>query len=661
MTVATNTTEGQVILSGDLTGTGSAPELRASGVVPGTYSSSITLDPNQQFTANVPSIVIDAKGRVTYAVIQKLAQAVSDASTNQKGVVRVGSRLSVNSGVLSFSSQDASNSIKGVTQIGSGLSVTAGVVSLDAPDATTASKGILTAGTGLNVNSGTLFVSPPDATVSSKGVMQAGAGLNAVAGVVSLAAQDATTISKGVVRIGSGLAVNSGLMSVEVPIATTISRGGFKIGTGLSVASGVLSAAVPDATTTSKGLVRPGAGLSLIGTVLQADPITFVDATASVKGVIQIGNGLSVSTGTASIDYALVPSSTTSSRGFVQVGSGFNILSGVLSVPDASNGVKGIMRAGTGLGISSGTISLTVGDTTSSVKGLCQAGSGMSIVDGLLSVDQASILDSSNSNSGLVQVGAGLGVAAGIISLQAPDATSASKGLISADTTLLLSGGEISLRLATDTVFGGVRFGDGFSTPSTPGVLALDGTVIRTATAATHAAGSVRASGVYTDRTSNYPPEINGIAVMNLRLWNRRVNAAKMTIDDSRTVVAVQLQGRSSLDPDGTFDNSTVSGLGMCAYLLVDNTSPEPVVISFSNAGSGGFGLISNQYGGGYFGTGSPNNEVLKANGLLDSEFSVAPGQRKIFEIMYMGRITSPFVPEDGSILTAIVTKIITV
>jgi hypothetical protein len=61
---ASGSTEGVVRLAGDLTGAASAPALAASGVAAGSYGAT---------GANVPSVIVDAKGRVTAASNRALA------------------------------------------------------------------------------------------------------------------------------------------------------------------------------------------------------------------------------------------------------------------------------------------------------------------------------------------------------------------------------------------------------------------------------------------------------------------------------------------------------------------------------------------------------------------------------------------------------------
>jgi len=208
MANATTTIAGDIQLAGDLTGSATSPALANSGVTAGYYSAA--------------SITVDSKGRIT------------DISAN----------LPV-----------ASTSVKGVMQVGSGLSVTGGVVSFSGADTTTGSKGIMQVGSGLSVTGGVVSVS--DATALTKGVMQVGSGLSVTGGVVSFSGADATTSTKGIVQIGSGLSVTGGVISVNlsgvIPDATTSSKGIVQVGSGLAVTGGVIS--VPDATVGVKGAV----------------------------------------------------------------------------------------------------------------------------------------------------------------------------------------------------------------------------------------------------------------------------------------------------------------------------------------------------------------------------------------------------------------------
>ena len=88
MATATTTVEGEIVLAGDLTGTGASPQLIATGVIPGTY-------------APVQRLIVDAKGRVvsigktTFAEIESLLPGVPLATTGSAGIVQIGRNIDV--------------------------------------------------------------------------------------------------------------------------------------------------------------------------------------------------------------------------------------------------------------------------------------------------------------------------------------------------------------------------------------------------------------------------------------------------------------------------------------------------------------------------------------------------------------------------------------
>ena len=182
MASATTTTVGEIVLSGDLAGGTDAnfPQLRASGVTPGTYN------PAQR-------ISVDSKGRI----------------------VSIGALVSADvSSVL----VDATNIDQGVASYDSSFSVTSGVVTI--PNASSAQKGVFSLGSGFTLNSGEATFDPtaiPLATSSTNGRFSVGYGLSVSSGVVStitgITEAPATIATKGIVQPGTGLEVNLGVLT----------------------------------------------------------------------------------------------------------------------------------------------------------------------------------------------------------------------------------------------------------------------------------------------------------------------------------------------------------------------------------------------------------------------------------------------------------------
>ena len=143
MANATTTIAGDIQLAGDLTGTATSPQLAASGVTAGFYAAA--------------NLTVDAKGRVT-----AVTAGIPEATTSTKGVVQIGSGLSVTGGVISVnlsgSIPNATTSTKGIVQIGTGVNVSSGVISI--PDATTSTKGMVTTAdsTAINISAGVMSI-----------------------------------------------------------------------------------------------------------------------------------------------------------------------------------------------------------------------------------------------------------------------------------------------------------------------------------------------------------------------------------------------------------------------------------------------------------------------------------------------------------------------
>lgn len=153
MTTATTSAEGEIVLSGDLCGTATFPQLVSTGVIPGTYSP-------------VQTMFVDAKGRIVSVgqlALSDISSIVGNATTTTKGVYSIGNRMSVVSGALSVSQPTASDTTKGIFAVSNSgpsdlwLSLTGTSVSLD-QIASTSAFGKLKIGTGLSVSSGIVSV-----------------------------------------------------------------------------------------------------------------------------------------------------------------------------------------------------------------------------------------------------------------------------------------------------------------------------------------------------------------------------------------------------------------------------------------------------------------------------------------------------------------------
>ena len=378
---------------------------------------------------------------------------LNDASTTVKGVAKLGSGFTVAAdGTANFDTSSITNATttqKGVVKIGAGIDVTAGVISTSTiPDATTSTKGIVQVGNGINVTSGVISI--PDASQSTKGIFKVGYGLKMTNGALQLDTTAlATANSSGLVMIGSGLTVTNGVLSAGQQIASVSNLGMVKIGAGIDVAGdGTISAnaaAIPDATYTSKGVVQIGSNINVTAGV-----ISVPTATASVAGIVQPGTTLGIGTVTAGV--LDVVDATVSQKGAVQIGSGINVSSGTISIPWASTGSKGIVQiSGQALGISSGVLSANA--ATASTLGVVKPGTGLSVASGVLSVNTAT-----TGQLGVVQIGAGLSVASGVVSLNTGDsstyATTGQKGIVQVGSGISVASGVISIPTATSSVAG---------------------------------------------------------------------------------------------------------------------------------------------------------------------------------------------------------------
>lgn len=235
-------------------------------------------------------------------------------------------------------------------------------------DASTTQKGVVKLGSGFSVDAnGTAnfdIASVATASTSSKGVVRIdpNGGISITNGIISTTAiPDATGSSKGIVQVGTNLSVSNG--TISVPFASSTVAGCFKVGYGLAMSDGVLGLDMTKvASTTQAGLVRIGSGLTVTNGIISSGSNI---ASASNIGAVKIGAGVSVAgDGTISVTAGSVPDATYSSKGQVQIGSNINVTNGVISIPAATSSTLGVVRVNTavGLSITNGVLSGNLAD-----------------------------------------------------------------------------------------------------------------------------------------------------------------------------------------------------------------------------------------------------------------------------------------------------------
>lgn len=344
MSTATNSALGLIRLAGDLAGNnnGLAPELTATSVTPGSYS--------------LPSLTVDSKGRITSAAnltAQDFASIIPKASADTPGLARVGDGLNVASGLLSLKPA-TSTELGGVKVQGTGgLTVDSnGTLSFDAgvlPIATTTTNGVFRVGTGLTISSGVLSTAAlPVATPTVTGTVRIGAGIN-VDGAGSISLAKATGSTYGIVRPGFGVTVDSaGVLSIDTTALATSTTGGLvKLGTNIVRQGDRINVVIPVASPSTLGLIRVGGGLSIDGSGILSAPGAVAPsiATTTSAGIVQIGSNVNVTTeGVISI-----PNASSTTFGAVRVNnsseSGLIVTNGELQARRATSTQFGIVRS----------------------------------------------------------------------------------------------------------------------------------------------------------------------------------------------------------------------------------------------------------------------------------------------------------------------------
>jgi hypothetical protein len=277
------------------------------------------------------NVTIDNNGTISVAAPYTLPVATNSVI----GGVKAGSNVTIDgtgaiSVVAPYVLTTATASRLGGVKIGYGIQITTGTISLDSsiplpyalPKASASTTGTVKIGDNINVTlDGTISVAAPYtlpvATNSVIGGVKAGANVNiAVDGTISVtnpySLTTATRVNLGGVKIGTNInAAGDGTISVTtgagyvLPMSSATVLGGVKIGDNIAIdTSGVISVAapfvLPTAASTQLGGIKVGNNLAIDGSgFLRGE---YVSASAITAGIVKVGTGINVTTGTISLN-----------------------------------------------------------------------------------------------------------------------------------------------------------------------------------------------------------------------------------------------------------------------------------------------------------------------------------------------------------------------
>ena len=268
--------------------------------------------------------------------------------------------------------------------------------------------------------------------------------------------------------------------------------GGVKIGSNISISSGTIS--VADATTTTKGVVilgdhnaitdsnsaSPGGAAQCYAVkAYVADQIDAISGTyvltsnivSSLSGVTGTGSGGGDNPPSAWAVKDYVDTELDKKQGTLTAGTGISITSGTISntysysLPTASSSVLGGVKIGTNVNISSGTISVANGST--SAKGVVQLATVAEATAGTLetkAVTPKGLKTELDKKQGTLTAGTNISISSGTISCTysytLPTATASVLGGVKVGSNISVSSGTISVADATTSTKGVVTLGD---------------------------------------------------------------------------------------------------------------------------------------------------------------------------------------------------------
>lgn len=311
MAIATNTTEGEIVLSGDLSGNGSSPQLRASGVVPGSYP--------------LPAVVVDSKGRIIFS--KNIVSSEIDwpiASLLDSGIFYANGSTGLIStqNILRLDTAQQSGAGGTIQPDNTTILLSGGSISVSLPISSNMDVGLVKIGNQLNVDSNGVVsrVLAGVASTSATGYVTVGSGFQLTAGTISISQANPSLPSVVRINIGSPESGGWNFGNIETPVLGLHLTGNdvpgiiydpaneFEIGSGLSVDnSGFLNYSLSSslygiASSSTLGAVRIGSGFVSNDGLLSINGLG--PSTASSTGTVVLSStlpGLQVNDGTAFI------------------------------------------------------------------------------------------------------------------------------------------------------------------------------------------------------------------------------------------------------------------------------------------------------------------------------------------------------------------------
>lgn len=251
-----------------------------------------------------------------------------------------------------------------------------------------------------------------------------------------------------------------------LPMASTSTLGGVKIGTGLNIDNNAIIS-VPTVTSSANGLMSSADKNKLDNIGINTNDYVLPKATSSVLGGVIISAGLSIdSMGFLTVDTSQIKANigvvTTSNNGLMSPIDKIK-LDGITAytLPNATANTLGGIKVGTGLSISSGTLSIP--NATSANDGLMSSTDKTKLNNIAANANNYILPVASPTISGGIKIGTGMNIDSnGIVSI--PNVTSATNGLMSANDKTKLDSLDSSGSSGTAIAFGFIHpFDDGES------------------------------------------------------------------------------------------------------------------------------------------------------------------------------------------------------